>query len=103
MMITDIIRKAETEHEVYFLLTAYLEAVRFGDQLGCLSEAMTQLPLAGIDDVRQRTAKLIGELDTASRRLDDKVCVVTKEALYVFSSGLERLRRLEMEDYRHAA
>ena len=99
-MITEVIREAETEHEVYFLLTAYVEAVRFGDKLNCLSESMTSLPLTGIDDVSERFDKLIGELDVASRRLDDKTCEVIKEALYIFGAGLNHLRSLEGEKHR---
>ena len=32
-MITDVIREAKSEHEIYFLLTAYLEAIHFSDKL----------------------------------------------------------------------
>jgi hypothetical protein len=94
MMITNIIREANTEPEVYFLLTAYIESIQFGDKLNCLSEHLTSLPLTGLDDVRQRSVKLVTELDVASKRLDDKVCVVIKEALEVFGTALSRLELL---------
>ena len=110
MIIIDIIREAETEHDVYFLLTAYVEAVRFGDKLNCLSEPMTRLPFTGMDDVSGRFEKLVAELDVASRRLDDNTCEVIKEALHVFGTALNRLRSLAgerhaspAEIYRHAA
>jgi len=110
MMINDIIRESATEHEVYFLLTSYVEAVRFGDKLQCLSESMLNLPLTGMDDVSERFEKLIVELDAASRRLDDGTCVLIKEALQVFGAATSRLRRLDVErnriaaeTYRHAA
>jgi hypothetical protein len=91
MMITNIIREANTEPEVYFLLTAYIDAIQFGDKLNCLSEHLTSLPLTGLDDVRQRSVKLVTELDAASKRLDNSVCAVIKEALEVFGTALTRL------------
>lgn len=95
MVITDVIREADTEHEIYFLLTAYLEAVRFGDKLNFLSEHLTSLPLTGLDDVVGRSTKLIAELDGAPQRLDDKERVVVKETLEVFGTALSRLWLLE--------
>ena len=94
-MISNIIREANTESEVYFWLTAYIEAMRFGDKLNLLSEHPTRLPLTGLDDVRGRSAKLIAELDVASKRLDDKVCVVIKEALEIFGTALTRLEMFQ--------
>ena len=93
-MITDVIRDAETEHEVYFLLTAYVEAVGFGDQLNLLPEPIKTLPLTGKHQVRERFEQLVIELDKASQRLNDNACVVIKEALHIFSSALSRLESL---------
>ena len=94
-MIIGIIREANTEHDIYFLLTSYIEAVRFGDKLNFLPECLTRLPLTGLDDVRGRSAKLVAELDAASKRLDYKTCMVIKEALEIFGAALTRLESFE--------
>jgi hypothetical protein len=108
MMIADVIRNATTEHEIYFLLTAYLEAVRFCDKLNDVPEHMASLPLAGIDDVRIRFNNLVAELDAASKRLDHKACETIREALHIFGAARHRLgslnadRRLPLGERRRA-
>jgi hypothetical protein len=94
MMIADVIRNATSEHEIYFLLTAYVEAVRFCDKLNDMSEHMASLPLGGVDDVRTRFNKLVAGLDAASKRLDDKACETIREALHIFGAALHRLGSL---------
>lgn len=47
MMLVDVIHQADTEHEINFLLTAYVESLRWGDQISLLSERITTLPLGG--------------------------------------------------------
>jgi hypothetical protein len=93
-MIADAIRETDTEHEIYSLLTAYIEAVRYGGELDLLSEPLTSLPITGPDDIRARSAILIAELDSASKRLDDKACAVIKEALVIFGAALNRFELL---------
>ena len=90
-MITDYIRQAKTEYEIYFLLTAYIQTVRFCDKVECMPKHMAALPLGGKADLQARFDGLIVDLDSASKRLDDKACVVIKEALVVLSSTLNRL------------
>lgn len=90
MKITDAIFNADTKEEVFSLLTYYLDALRFGDNTNKLPEALTELPLAGADDVRRRIRKLITELDAASKRLDDRACLVIKEALAIFLAAIHR-------------
>ena len=91
MEITDVIRDANSEYVVFFLLTAYIEALRFGDRLPA---RLTSLPLTGIHDVGTRCQGLVIELDSASRKLDDKACVLIKEALRVFGTAFHRLALL---------
>jgi hypothetical protein len=93
-MFSDVIREAGNEHEIYFLLTAYVEAVRFGDQLNLVPESVKTLPLVGVGHVRHQSQQLIVELDKASRNLNDNACVVIKEALHIFSTALARLESL---------
>ena len=93
-MFADVIREAKNEHEIYFLLTAYVEAVRFGDQLNLVPESVKTLPLAGNAHVRAQLQQLMVELDKASRNLNDNACVVIKEALHLFSTAADRLESL---------
>ncbi|HTS52560.1 MAG TPA: hypothetical protein VMH26_04740 [Burkholderiales bacterium] len=95
MIITQAVREAGTEREVYLLLTAYVKATRLGGQLKSPPTELTRLPLTGRDDVRARTEALFAELGLASRGLDDDSRVVIKEALYVFGEALFRLKSLD--------
>ena len=91
MDITDVIREADSEYVVFFLLIAYIDALRF---CNCLPARLTSLPVTGIDDVGARYQGLVAELESASRRMDDKACVLVTEALHVFGTALHRLASL---------
>jgi hypothetical protein len=91
MEIVNAIREANTDYEIYFLLTSYIDAVRFCDKLRYMPEPMSALPLAGKADLQARFERLLVELDQASKRLDDQACYVIKEALTIFSAALNRL------------
>ena|SRR5882757_5606543 len=91
MDITDVIRDADSEHVVYFLLVAYIEALQFCNRLPA---RLTRLPVTGIHDIGTRYQDLVIELDSASRKLDDKACVLIAEALNVFGTALHRLALL---------
>jgi hypothetical protein len=95
MMIADIIRKAETQNDIYFLLTSYLEALQFSGMPSGVSQDIADLPLRGKMDVKTRFSKLVIELDNASRRLDDQACVAIREALHIFGAALTRLRAID--------
>ena len=58
MLITNALRDATSEHEIYFLLTAYVEAVRYCDKLNMLPPAMKDLPVSGAVDVVARMEAL---------------------------------------------
>jgi len=96
-MFTDVIRTAENEHEIFFLLTSYAEAVRYDRPIQPLPEAITRLPLKGIGDVWQRFDQLVPALDAASKRLDDKAVALIKQALHTYGTALGRLQTLEKE------
>jgi hypothetical protein len=100
MMITQAVREARTEQDIYLLLTAYVQATRLGDELRKLSRHATSLPLTGLDDVKERIQGLFAELGVASRGLDDGSRLVIKEALYVFGEALMRLQWLETAQQR---
>lgn len=93
-MIVTAIREAETEQEVYFFLTAYVETLHYGDQLNLLPESIKTLPLTGLENVQDRFQQFMVELDRASKRLDHKACGVIKEALHAFGTALVRLEVL---------
>ena len=99
-MFADVIRNSKTEHEIYFLLTSYIEAVRFCDKLHCcIPEHITRLPLRGIVEVRERFEHLMLELDRASKRLDDNSCMVIREGVHIFGAALNRLSVLDEQHY----
>ena len=102
MTIHDVIREANSEHEVYFLLTAYVEAVRYGDLLSCLPQQARELPLKGMDDVRVRVDELRAELGGAPAT-GEKSRVIVKETAEIFGEALNRLQWLQWEQRRHSA
>jgi len=93
-MITDVIREAESEHEIYFLLTAYLEAIYFSDKLNLHPDLADILPIASMEKVRERFVQFIVELDRASKELNHNACLVIKEAILIFNTALNRLELL---------
>jgi CheY-like chemotaxis protein len=94
---TDIVRTADSEHEIYFLLTSYIEAVRFNNRASGVPPDVTRLPLHGMDDVKARFEKLLIELDVASKGLDDGRCALIREALHILGTAWKRLESLVME------
>jgi hypothetical protein len=93
MLVTEVIREAASEHEIYFLLTAYVEAVRHCDPLSCLPEEVRTLPLSGEEDVRARSERLSRMLDS-SPGLARSMWPVAAEALDIFSAAAQRLQSM---------
>jgi len=93
--IADVIREASTKHEIRFLLTAYIQSVRYAGKLSLLPAAVSKLPLAGPDDVRERVRMLTIEQNTAWKRLNARGCLAIEEALQVFGAAQARLNLLE--------
>jgi hypothetical protein len=93
MPIIDAICEADSEREIYFLLTAYVEAIRHCDKLGALPERLTRLPFPGVEDLKIRVEELradfgeIGERDRA----------VLRETIEIFCAATERLEALAAE------
>lgn len=102
-MFTDVIRTAENEHEIFFLLTSYAEAVRYDRPIQPVPDSITRLPMRGVADVWERFDQLVPELDAASKRLDDKAVALIKQALHTYGTALGRLQRLEKEKAGSAA
>jgi hypothetical protein len=87
MPILDVICEADSEHEIYFLLTAYAEAVRYCDKLGTLPARITGLPFAGVDDLKARLEDLRASFANTVERDHD----VAREAIEIFCAAIERL------------
>ena len=99
MTINDVIREAKSEHEVYFLLTAYVEAVRYVDRMSSLPASVRELPLNGMDDVKARFDGLQAELGRRGRggRPDTRSLAIVKESADILGDALTRLQFLEHE------
>lgn len=93
MKITEAIKTADTEHVVYFLLTAYVETLDYYDPLrSCLPEHVKRLPMAGLSDVAQRLRAL---RTTIEHYAQSQARLLIEEVLEVFSAALQRLRALQ--------
>jgi|SRR5688572_27888545 hypothetical protein len=98
MTINDVIREAKSEHEVYFLLTAYVEAVRYVDRMSSLPASVRDLPLNGVDDVKARFAGLRAELgQRPSGKPDTRSLAIVRESADILGDALARLQWLEQE------
>ena len=102
-MITNAIHNANSEHEVLFLLTTYVEAARTSGRFHFLAESATPLPLNGIPEVRTHLENLLLELDAASRNLDDYTRDVLHEAVHIFGAGMEQIIKLERRQHARLA
>ena len=103
MTINDVIREAKSEHEVYFLLTAYVEAVRYVDRMSLLPASVRDLPLNGMDDVKARFDGLRAELGQPNGGTDTRSLAIVKESADILGDALARLQWLEGEKARQAA
>lgn len=93
LIITDAIKHAQTKHVVYFLLTAYVEAVDHIDRKRGLPKPVKRLPIAGRGDVNERLGVLRDVLTTPVVRPSDDTPML-KEAADVFSVASEQLETL---------
>jgi len=99
MMISDVILEANTEYEIFFLLTAYVESVRYCDKLSILPEDFTRLPVTGIGDVRTRLEGFGLELEKLLGSGNSKAHVILREAADIFGAALDRLQWLDQKAY----
>jgi len=97
MTINEVIREAKSEHEVYFLLTAYVEAVRYVDRMSLLPASVRDLPLNGMDDVKARFDGLRVELGQSNGGPDTRSLAIVKESADILGDALARLQWLEEE------
>lgn len=90
MIITEAIARADSWQTIFFLLTAYIEALQFDAASSRLPEHLTHLPLRGVSDLTARhecLAALLKRMPCAAPP--------TLELAQVFGAALARLRALE--------
>ena len=90
-MLSDAIKLAETEHAVYFLLTAYVETLDYYDPpRSSIPARAKRLPIAGKADVVERL-HVLRNTYTPSGSIAG---AVIEEAVDVFSAASQRLTAL---------
>jgi hypothetical protein len=93
LKITEAINIADTEHVVYFLLTAYVETLHYYDPLrSSLPEHVKRLPMAGISDVSERLRALRTAIEQYAK---SQARLLIEEVVEVFSTALQRLSALQ--------
>jgi len=98
MLIHEAIREANTRHEIFFLLTAYVEAIGYCDKENLLPWQVRELPLAGIEDVKARIYGLHLRMRGMTPGYDDETARrAIDEALDVYTTALRRLASLQDE------
>ena len=95
MSMIDLIRNADSEANIYALLTSYIDALGHSDKGMLVAQSLLALPIYGATDLQARYSLLLAELDLASRRLDHQVCIVYKEALAILATALHCIRLLK--------
>jgi len=101
---SDAIQEVTSEHEIFFLLTAYVEALSYCDKLRLLPWQMRNLPLAGADDVKARIYGLQLRISGMVADADHGARLIIEEMIDVFRTGLRRLASLQADDAQlHAA
>lgn len=95
MIIKDAIERAGNEREIFFLLAAYVETVRNGDQPNQLPWQVRDFPLAGSDDLKARINGLhvrgsVSDVDHGTR-------LVVEDTIDVFRTALRRLAFLQAD------
>jgi hypothetical protein len=91
MMISDVILEANTEHEVFFLLTAYVESLRYCDKLGTLPHNLTRLPLSGMGEVQNKFVGLRAALIAEGKDYGPGTHAILREAADIFGAAVDRL------------
>lgn len=94
MMLKDVILESESEHEIYFLLTAYLEALHHCDKPDALPQYLKDMPLSSVDDVRARFEQTSSELIEPSELSENWRHAIVQEAADILEVAFNRLQCL---------
>ena len=85
LKITEAIKTADTEHVVYFLLTAYVETLDYYDPLrSSLPEHVKRLPMMGISDISDRLRAVRGAIEQYAK---SQARLLIEEVVEVFGDG----------------
>jgi hypothetical protein len=81
-------KRAPTDHIVYFLLTSYVHARACADRRGRIPNVVKRFPIAGVADIEQRVEVLrhLADHGKAAHRL-------VSEVLDVFNAAAAKLGR----------
>ncbi len=97
MLIIDVMRRLNTEQEIEFLLTAYMETLQFYGAAKRLPPGVATLPLRGGDDIEARFIELLGaELCGLARAHCDTQGAIAREATEIFGAAHTRLQTLRL-------
>lgn len=95
MQIIDVMRRLNTEHEIRFLLTAYLETLRGSSAHKRLPSGVAVLPLKDGADVEARFGALLdAELCGLTHLHCDAHSAIATEATQIFGAAFTRLQTL---------
>ena len=95
MMISDVMHRLNTEPEVLFLLTAYVETLQCYQAEKRLPPGVAALPLIDAADVEARFTELLGaELCGLARSHCDTQGAIAREATEIFGAAFTRLQAL---------
>jgi hypothetical protein len=95
MMIRDVMHRLNTEHEIRFLLTAYVETLQSYRSAQRLPPAVMLLPLKNAADIEARFNELLGaELCGLASLPNDTQGAIAREATEIFGAAFTRLQVL---------
>ena len=101
MTITDAVKQANTEHVVYFLLMAYVEALGYTGR-SSVPAPVKRLPIVTRTDVNERLHVLREALASPASSGPDARPVI-EEAADLFSAASEQLNTLNRPEHRQPA
>ena len=103
MLITDVIRRLNTEHEIGFLLTAYMESLQFYDAGKRLPPGVVTLPLRGAVDIEARFKELLAaQLCGLACPHSDTQGAIASEVTEIFGAAYARLQTLRPSRHEYA-
>lgn len=95
MLVSEVMHRLNTEQQIQFLLTAYLESLQYYDTASHLPPGVATLPLNGMADIEARFSELLGaELCGLARSNCDTRGAIAREATQIFGAASTRLQAL---------
>ena len=95
MMISEAICRLNSEDDILFLLTAYVETLQSYHAKKRLPPGVAALPLKNTADIGARFDELLGaQLCGLARARFDTQCAIAREATEIFGAAMTRLQAL---------